>query len=88
MNDDDVGKNYRATVLKEIAHIHFTRLIILHLGKNMIESVEGLPHVQMEHLQWLNLSTYDNSIGHNNITSVRVVRKVAWPALSTLNIRT
>jgi hypothetical protein len=41
------------TVVKEIAHIHFTALTSLDLGSNKIESIECLARVQMAHLQVL-----------------------------------
>ena len=78
---DNVDDNQKATVLKEIAHIHFTALTILYLGGNRIESVEGLVRVQMAHIQTVDLGTYNDIIAENNITSVRVIRKAAWPGL-------
>ena len=69
-------------MVKEIAHIHFTALTHLYLGDNSIESIEGLTHVQMAHIQVVVLGTYTDNIGNNNITSVGVMRKVAWPRLS------
>ena len=35
----------------------------------------------------LNLGTYIHDIEHNNITSVRTMRKGGWPVLSWLGIR-
>ena len=67
---DNVDNNYRATLVKEIAHIHFTALTGLWLGGNRIESVEGLARVDMPHIQSVNLGTYTDNIGDNNITSV------------------
>ena len=78
---DNLGNNNRATIMKEIAHIHFTALTHLHLGDNRIESVEGLARVQMAHIKFVALRTYTDSIGNNNITSVGVIRKAAWPRL-------
>ena len=46
---DNVDGNHK-TMVKEIAHIHFTALINLHLCGNRIESVEGLARVQMAHI--------------------------------------
>ena len=78
----NVEKNNRATLVKEIAHIHFTALTYLQLGGNRIESVEGLARVHMPHIQSVSLGTYTDNIGGNNITSVGVIRKAAWPRLS------
>jgi hypothetical protein len=78
---DNVDENHRATLVKEIAHIHFTALTRLYLGGNWIESVEGLARVQMPQIECVDLSTYSDNIVHNNITSVRVMRKAAWPRL-------
>jgi hypothetical protein len=83
---DNLDNNQRATLVKEIAHIHFTALTDLYLGDNRIESVEGLARVQMPHIELVNLSTYTDNIENNNITSVRVIRKAAWPHLISLNI--
>ena len=47
----NVDYNHRATLVKEIAHIHFTALTELYLGDNKIESVEGLARVHMAHIQ-------------------------------------
>ena len=72
---DNVVNNRRATLVKEIAHIHFTALTCLLLGGNSIDSIEGLARVQMTHIQVLNLSTSDDSIVDNNITSVGIIKK-------------
>ena len=69
-------------MVKEIAHIHFTALTQLVLGGNRIESVEGLARVRMTHIKDMFLCTSSHNIGYNNITSVRVIRKAAWPGLS------
>ena len=82
----NVDGNQRATLVKEIAHIHFTALNNLWLIGNRIESVEGLARVHMAHIQYVFLGTYTDNIGNNNITSVGVIRKAAWPRLSWLNI--
>ena len=78
---NNVGYNDRATVVKEIAHVHFTALTQLVLGGNRIESVEGLARVHMTHIKKACLGTYSESIGNNNITSVGVIRKAAWSDL-------
>ena len=78
---DDVGKNNRVTVVKEIAHIHFTALTNIFLVHNKIESIEGLARVQMAHVKCLSFGTYGDNIAENNIISVAVIRKAAWPAL-------
>ena len=83
---DDVDNNHRATIVQEIAHIHFAALITLTLAGNRIESVEGLARVQMPHIERLGLCTYTDNIDDNNITSVGVIRKAAWPRLSQLSI--
>ena len=83
---DNAGNNHRATIVKEITHIHFTALTTLWLGGNRIESVEGLARVHMAHIQSVFLGTYTDNIGGNNITSVGVIRKAAWPRLSELSI--
>ena len=83
---DNVGYNGRATLVKEIAHLHFTALTLLSLTGNRIESVEGLVRVQMSHIECVNLGTYTDNIGDNNITSVGVIRKAAWPRLQKLSI--
>ena len=83
----NVVYNGRATVVKEISHIHFAALTKLHLDNNRIESIEGLARAQMSHMHELYLGTYGDSIGNNNIAGVRVLRKAAWPALSLLIIR-
>ena len=79
---DNVDDNGRATLVKEIAHIHFTALTTLWLGRNSIESVEGLARVHMAHIQFVFLGTYTENIDGNSITSVGVIRKAAWPRLS------
>jgi hypothetical protein len=68
-------------MVKEIAHIHFTALTHLGLDRNRIESVEGLALLQMAHIKVVGLGTYTDSIDNNNITSVGVIRKAAWPRL-------
>jgi hypothetical protein len=83
---DNVDNNERATLVKEIAHIHFTALTILNVGGNRIESVEGLARVQMPHIECVGLRTYTDNIENNNITSVGVIRKAAWPRLYRLDI--
>ena len=77
----NVDYNHRATLVKEIAHIHFTALTYLFLGSNRIESVEGLARVHMAHIQYVDLGTYTDNIDYNYITSVGVIRKAAWPRL-------
>ena len=77
----NVVNNDRATILKEIAHIHFTALTTLHLADNSIESVEGLARVHMAHIKSVFLCTYTDNIVGNNIASVGVIRKAAWPRL-------
>ena len=47
----DVDDNHRATVVKEIAHISFPALTWLHLGGNNIESIEGLPRMQLPQME-------------------------------------
>ena len=44
-------------LLKEMAHIRFTALTEITLDGNKIESIEGLPRMEMSYLQELNLST-------------------------------
>ena len=78
---DYEGDNHRATIVKEIAHIHFTALTTLRLGGNRIESVEGLARVHMAQIETVDLGTYTDKIDENNITSVGVMRKAAWPRL-------
>ena len=78
---DNVDNNDRATIVKEIAHIHFTVLTSLYLGGNRIESIEGLARVHMAHIKVVGLCTCNDNIGNNNITSVGVMRKAAWPGL-------
>jgi hypothetical protein len=78
---DNVDNNHRATIVEEITHIHFSVLTILHLGQNTIDSVEGLARMHMTHIKVVNICTYSDSIGNNNITSVGVIRKAAWPGL-------
>ena len=78
---EDVDNNHRATVAKEIAHINFTALVWLYLVENGIDSIEGLARVQMPHIKTLCLGTCGDSLGCNNITSMGVMRKAAWPAL-------
>jgi hypothetical protein len=77
----NVGDNQRATIVKEIAHIHFTTLTILELDGNNIESIAGLVRVQMAYIKRVHLCTYDDNIEDNNITSVGVIRKAVWPSL-------
>ena len=84
---DNIDANERVTILKEIAHIHFTALTHLYLGGNRIESVEGLAGVQIVHIEVMSLCTYNDNIGNNNITSVGVIRKAVWPHLKNLSIR-
>jgi hypothetical protein len=73
----NVVNNDRATVVKEIGHIHFVALTWLHLADNRIESIEGLARVQMPHTTKLYLSTDGDNIVNNNITGVGVLRKAA-----------
>jgi hypothetical protein len=73
-------------MVKEIAHIHFTALTHLWLRGNRIESVEGLVRVHMVHIKFVDIGTYTDNIGSNNITSVGVIRKAAWPRLYQLKI--
>jgi hypothetical protein len=83
---DNVDENQRATLMKEIAHIHFTTLIDLCLAGNRVESVEGLARVQMPQIEFVSLCAYTDNIGSNNITSVGVMRKAAWPGLLWLTM--
>jgi hypothetical protein len=52
---DNVDNNSRRTIVKEIAHIHFTALTSLDLSDNRTESVEGLARVQMAHIEIMGL---------------------------------
>jgi hypothetical protein len=83
---DNVDGYDRVTLLKEIAHIHFTALTVLYLSGNRIESIEGLARVQMPHIENMGLCTYPDNLVDNRITSVGVIRKAAWPRLSQLSI--
>jgi hypothetical protein len=74
---DNVDNNNRTTLVKEIAHIHFTALTELYLGGNRIGFVEGLARVHMPLIEAVGLSTYSDSINYNNITSVGVMQKAA-----------
>ena len=78
---DDVDGNRRATLVKEIAHINFTTLACLNLAGNNIESIEGLPRVQMAQVTEITLCTDAHNKDENNIISVGAIRKAAWPAL-------
>jgi hypothetical protein len=78
---DNVEYNHRAAIVKEIAHIHFIALTHLNVAGNMIESIMGMARVQMPHIERVNLCTYTDNIDNNNITSVGVIRKAAWPRL-------
>ena len=82
----NVDYNSRATIVKEIAHIEFTALTKLYLVGNRIESVEGLARVHMPHIETVGLCTYSDNIADNNITSVGVMRKAAWPDLLWFDI--
>ena len=84
---DNVDDNHRATIIKEIAHIHFTALTHLFLRGNRIESVEGLTRVQIPRIKIMFLCKKSDNIDNNNITSVGVIRKAAWPCLLWLGIR-
>jgi hypothetical protein len=44
-------------MVKEVAHIHFTRLTVLTLRDNDIDSIEELPLVSMPLIEHLNLGT-------------------------------
>ena len=83
---NNVDGNDRATLVKEITHIHFTALTYLGLGGNRIESIEGLTRVQMPHIEIVGLGTYTDNIDNNNITSVGVIRKAEWPDLQKIII--
>ena len=54
----NVDNNNRATIAKEIAHVHFTALTELQLGCNRIESIEGLARVHMVYIETVGLSRY------------------------------
>jgi hypothetical protein len=72
--------SYRATVVKEIAHVHFTALTSLDLTRNQIESVEALPSANAA----INKAVFkyiDDGGGVSKITSVKIIRKASWPAL-------
>lgn len=49
----ELGSNDRVGLLKELSHIHFSRLRKLDVRKNRIESVEMLPC--MPHIQELSI---------------------------------
>ena len=83
---NNVDNNQRPTLVREIAHIYFTALTWLNLGRNKIESIEGLSRVQVPHICRLYLCPCGDSIDGNNITSVKVIRKADWPALEQLDI--
>ena len=74
-------------MVKEIGHIHFPALIKLQLGSNRIESIEGLARVHMAHIKYVDICKYSDNIGDNNITSLGVIRKAAWPGLLSLDTR-
>jgi hypothetical protein len=56
-----VGWNQRVEVLKDISHIRFTRLAVLSLVGNMIDSIEGIVGVTVPCLRDLILSTLDTT---------------------------
>jgi hypothetical protein len=82
----DADYNHRLTAIQEISHINFTALTMLNLTGNNLQSIEGLPNLHIPHIQLLFLCTHTDNIDNNNITSVRVMRKTAWPALECLGI--
>ena len=43
----DIDNNKRPTIIKEIAHVHFSALTVLNLTSNNIDSIEGLCGVRM-----------------------------------------
>jgi hypothetical protein len=51
----EVDFNSRTTVLNEVTHINFPALTVLNVGGNKMESIEGLAHVYMPHIQILSL---------------------------------
>jgi hypothetical protein len=53
---DDADSNQRATLLQEIAHVHFPALTILSVWDNQIQSIEALSSVDMPQIQTLRLS--------------------------------
>ena len=52
-----VEKNHRQELLKEIAHIHFSRLQTLLLQANIIDSIECVPTVSTPHLHTLSIGS-------------------------------
>ena len=83
---NNIEYNERSTVLKDIVHINFTNLTYLQLGGNQIESIEGLPRVQMPHIQHLFLCT--RLIIQASIASLQYEwwGRQLWPTLQFLDI--
>ena len=52
---DEIENNSRASLLKELSHIHFPNLIYLGIWRNQIESLEGIIRVDMPNMEDLQL---------------------------------
>jgi hypothetical protein len=48
---DEAECNGRVAVVRDIARMNFPLLTILHLDRNQIESIEGLPNVYMPQIK-------------------------------------
>ncbi len=90
INED---KSERSGIIKEIAHINFTKLIKLDLGNfmiktalNRIESIEHLQFMNMPVLEDLSLCKIFDKSEQNNITRVSALNKCAFSSLNSLDL--
>lgn len=81
-----LGVNYEKTLLRQIGHIRFSRLIRMSLRNNSIESIEALHMVEMPELRELMMGIFELFVGQNHVISSDAVGKCHWPKLCLLDI--
>ena len=79
-------KNNHAKILKEISDINFSKLKMLTLRSNRIESVEGMSRIRLPNLRNLQISIIQQIVDYNMISSFRDMRKANYEKLSILGI--
>ena len=75
-------------ILKKIQDIKFSKIEELNLNGNLIESIEGLSHIELKFLETIYLCTSESIIVENCIYTTSQIAKFQWPSLDKLSFCT
>lgn len=72
--------------MKEISHINFTKIKMLDVSFNNIDSIEGLNRIHLPTIEVLHLSKFLFNSDNNEIAFFQELKKVQFPKLTELRI--